>query len=73
VTRASATWAVEAQAWDGTAWQWQRVSSHRSRDAAVRAADRVQRRATTTGVAVRIVEAHALGDWMISTSTEAPR
>ena len=49
-------WAVESTVWDGSSWEWVRLSRHRSREAAVRASEKAQRRATMTGIAVRIVE-----------------
>jgi hypothetical protein len=50
-----------------------RLSAHRSREAAVRASERAQRRATMTGIAVRIVETIARDGWDISFTTQVPR
>lgn len=66
-------WAVESTVWDGARWEWVRLSAHRSREAAVRASERAQRRATMTGIAVRIVETIARDGWTISTTMEVPR
>ena len=66
-------WAVESTVWSGSSWEWVRLSAHRSREAAVRASERAQRRATMTGIAVRIVETIARDGWTISTTTEMPR
>lgn len=63
-------WAVESTVWDGSSWEWVRLSAHRSREAAVRASERAQRRATMTGIAVRIVETIARDGWDISFTTE---
>ena len=52
----TATWAVESTVWDGSSWEWVRLSTHRSREAALRASERAQRRATMTGIAVRVTE-----------------
>ena len=70
---ATRKWAVESTAWDGARWEWVRLSAHRSREAAVRASERAQRRATMTGIAVRIVETIARDGWTISTTMEVPR
>lgn len=67
-------WAVETTEWDGARWEWVRLSKHRSREAAVRASERAQRRATMTGIAVRIVESRIIegvrDGWTISSTTE---
>lgn len=63
-------WAVESTVWDGARWEWVRLSAHRSREAAVRASEKAQRRATMTGIAVRIVETIARDGWTISSTTE---
>lgn len=63
-------WAVESTVWDGTKWEWVRLSKHRSREAAVRASEKAQRRATMTGIAVRIVETISRDGWDISFTKE---
>ena len=70
---ATRKWAVESTVWDGARWEWVRLSAHRSREAAVRASERAQRRATMTGIAVRIVETIARDGWTIATTMEVPR
>jgi len=66
-------WAVESTVWNGSSWEWVRLSAHRSREAALRASERAQRRATMTGIAVRIVQTITRDGWDISHSTEVPR
>ena len=67
-------WAVESTVWDGTKWEWVRLSRHRSREAAVRASEKAQRCATMTGIAVRIVESRTIegvrDGWDISFTKE---
>lgn len=70
MSAATKNWAVESTVWDGARWEWVRLSAHRSREAAVRASERAQRRATMTGIAVRIVETIARDGWTISSTKE---
>lgn len=70
MSAATKKWAVESTVWDGARWEWVRLSAHRSREAAVRASEKAQRRATITGIAVRIVETIARDGWTISSTTE---
>ena len=62
------TWAVESTVWDGTKWEWARLSKHRSREAAVRASAKAKRDASMTGIGVRIAEIRTRDGWMISHS-----
>lgn len=62
-------WFVESTVWNGTRWEWVQLSRHRSRAAAVRASEKAQRRATMTGIGVRIVEQRLRDGWIISHSS----